>query len=139
MLYQPQEHWRRLILRSKETAEKYAQFQAENRARKEAGEDMPACAICADTGAVLEEYQYWVLMKNAFPYDRYFIQSDMLALKRHSDETGITQAERAELVELKKKLANTHDHILENLPKQQSIPHHYHIHLITFQRPPENP
>jgi hypothetical protein len=137
MPYQPQEPWRRLMLRTKETAETYAQFQAENRARKEAGEDMHECAICADTKAVIEEYTHWVRMKNAFPYDRHFTQSDMLALKRHSDETGITQEERAELIELKKKLADTYDHILENLPKQQSIPHHYHVHLVTFPIPPE--
>jgi len=124
-------------LRTKETAENYAQHQAKNRAGKEAGETMPTCAICADTEAVLKEYTYWKVMKNAFPYDRYFTKSDMLVLKRCGNETNITAEERAELIRVKESLSETYDHILENLPKQSSIPHHFHVHLITFKKPPE--
>jgi diadenosine tetraphosphate (Ap4A) HIT family hydrolase len=135
MSYQPQDHSRRLILRTEETAANYAAHQADVRARKEAGETFPPCPICADTQSITQEYEYWVIMKNAFPYDRYFTKSDMLALKRHATEADMTPEERAELTKIKPELAETYDHILENLPKQQSIPGHYHVHLVTVQKP----
>lgn len=128
---QPQEHCRRLLLRTEETARRYEEAQVEKRAGG-------GCRLCADTESIAE-YQYWRLMPNRFPYDRFFAKSDMLVLKRHSDERGLTEAEKAELFTLKNEvLADQYDHLFENLPKQKSIPHHFHLHLVTPKRTEAN-
>jgi diadenosine tetraphosphate (Ap4A) HIT family hydrolase len=128
MQQQPQEHWRRLLLRTEEVAKNYEAAQ-KNR--------LPGngCRLCNDS-ETLAEYEYWRVMPNAFPYDRYFTKSDMLVLKRHTDELGLTDAEYKELLQLKSTvLMHEYDHLLDNLPKQKSIPHHCHFHLISFKRP----
>ncbi len=127
MTYRSLPPWRTLLLRTEATARAYE-------ARKRQKNCDGLCALCADHDT-LEEYTHWRRMPNAYPYDRYFTHSDMLVLKRHSDERGLNENERAELIELKGKLSETYDHFLENLPKQASIPHHYHIHLVTFKHP----
>jgi hypothetical protein len=75
-------------------------------------------------------------MPNKFPYDRYFAKSDMLVLKRHDDERGVTKEEREEYFKLKSEvLGDEYDSVLDYLPKQKSIPHHTHLHLIKIKRP----
>jgi len=127
MSYQKQEAWRRLILRTEETARAYEAHQKEKCGTG-------TCYLCTDPNTI-EAYAHWRRIPNAYPYDRYFVKSDMLVLKRHSDERGLSNEEREELTTLKETLSGDYDHLLENLPRQQSIPHHYHIHLVTFARP----
>jgi hypothetical protein len=125
---QHQEHWRRLLLRTEETAQRY-----EEALRLQ--DNHAACRLCSDTES-LEEYTYWRRMRNLFPYDRLFATSDMLVTKRHTDEQGLTSAERAELLTLKAgALGERYDSILDHLPQQKSMPHHCHFHLISFRRP----
>lgn len=125
---QKQEHWRRLLLRTEETATAYEAAQREQNS-------VGGCRLCADPDTI-EEYTHWRLMPNRFPYDRLFEKSDMLVLRRHSDEYGLTQDERRELLHLKAEvLSDRYDGFLEQLPKQRSIPHHYHVHVVTYKRP----
>lgn len=125
---QEQEHWRRLLLRTEETATNY------DEALKEKLE-IGTCRLCADLEFIVE-YQYWRLMPNKFPYDRYFSKSDMLVLKRHSDERGLTPEEREEYFQLiSGVLADQYDSMLNHLPKQKSIPHHCHFHLVKIKKP----
>jgi len=125
---QKQEHWRRLLLRTEKTATAYENAQEEQVAGS-------TCRLCADP-EVIREYEHWRLMPNRFPYDRLFSKSDMLVLRRHSDEYGIREDERAELLELKTSvLVDEYDAFLEQLPKQRSIPHHFHVHLVQYRRP----
>lgn len=125
---QKQEHWRRLLLRSEETATAYERAQ-----RAQSAND--GCRLCRDPDAIAE-YKYWRLMPNLFPYDRLFSKSDMLVLRRHSDEYGLREDERAELLQLKcGVLVDEYDALLEQLPKQRSIPHHFHVHLVQYKRP----
>lgn len=129
MAAQPQEHWRRLLLRSEATAAAYKKAQQQPK--------QSSCRLCSDQETI-STHNYWRLMPNKFPYDRYFSRSDMLVTKRHVDERGLNDAERAELLELKSTVLSTaYDLVLENLPKQSSIPHHYHVHLVTIKRPRE--
>lgn len=122
------ERWRGLLLRTEETARRYEDAQKEKR-------KYPGCRLCNDTESI-REFEHWRLMPNMFPYDRYFIKSDMLVIKRHTDERGLNEAEREEYMRLKSDvLADTYDSVLDNLPKQKSIPHHCHMHLISFKRP----
>jgi hypothetical protein len=124
---QQQEHWRRLLLRTEETAELYRKAQEENKSNNK------GCRLCNDS-ETYEDYEFWRLVPNRFPYDRFFSKSNMLITKRHTDENGITADERTELQELKLKLSECYDLIFENLPKQKSIPHHAHYHLVVIRR-----
>ena len=127
MAVQPQEHWRRLLLRTEAAAAAYERAQQQPKTGD--------CRLCSDS-ETRETYQHWRLIPNRFPYDRYFSRSDMLVTNRHVDERGLSEAERAELTELKSTvLSDTYDLVLENLPKQSSIPHHYHVHLVTLKPP----
>ena len=93
------------------------------------------CNLCNDHDSTLQEFSYFVLMKNKFPYDRYFTKSDMLVSKRHATEQELTTEERTELISIKKSLGDAYDSIIEHLPKQKSIPDHYHVHIVAFKRP----
>lgn len=109
-MQQPHEHWRRLLLRTEATATAYEEAQC---APTQGG-----CRLCADADAIME-FDHWRLMHNAFPYDRYCTKSDMLVLKRHSDERGLTHDEREELASLKDTvLRERYDALFENLPAQ---------------------
>jgi hypothetical protein len=126
MIDQP--HWRRLLLRSEEAALKY-----EESIRNHTHSNI--CNLCNDNVSTLKEFSHFKLMKNKFPYDRYFTKSDMLVSKRHVAEHELTEEERAELIAIKKSLSDSYDSIIEHLPKQKSIPDHYHVHIVEFKRP----
>ena len=126
MIDQP--HWRRLLLRSEEAASKY-----EEEIKNHAPSD--GCNLCNDEDSTIQEFTHFVLMRNKFPYDRYFTKSDMIVSKRHVTELELNQEERAELSEIKKTLSDSYDSLIEHLPKQKSIPGHYHLHVIEFKRP----
>ncbi len=131
MSTQEQEHWRRLLLRTEATADYYEKVQKEQ-------PEGDGCRLCNDP-ETYQEFKYWRLVPNRFPYDRYFSKSDMLVTKRHVDESELSQEERGELIELKSQvLIDDYDVILENLPKQKSIPHHHHIHLAKIKKPDKN-
>jgi hypothetical protein len=98
-------------------------------------QEKPGCRLCNDTESI-REFEYWRLMPNKFPYDRFCSKSDMLVTKRHTDETGLTKQEREEYFKLKSEvLVDEYDSVLDHLPKQKSIPNHCHFHLISFKRP----
>lgn len=121
------EPWRRLLLRTEASATAYEHAQATEPA-------IDGCRLCVDS-ATLTEFTHWRLMPNRFPYDRYFEVSHMLVSKRHTSETGLNTDEQAELRHLKQSaLGKGYDVIFENLPKQQSIPHHVHFHIIKLKR-----
>lgn len=130
MINQP--HWRRLLLRTEETAKRY-----EDAIASHATSGEKVCNLCADKDAVIQEFEHWVLMQNSYPYDRYFSKSNMLVTKRHTNETGLNEAEKAELLQLKNstELSEQYDSMLEHFQKQRSMPNHYHIHIIEFKRP----
>ncbi len=127
-LIQQHEPWRRLLLRTDETATKYEEAQ-------KTGPKTDGCRLCADEETI-KEFTHWRLVPNAFPYDRFFSKSEMLISKRHTDENGLNAEEIAEWRELKNTvLSDSYDLVFENLPKQKSIPHHIHYHLVEIKRP----
>ena len=127
MSTQEQPHWRRLLLRTEATAD-YYQDQIATR-------DKSICYMCEDKAAIIEAYEHWVLMKNEFPYDRYFSKSDLLVTKRHVQEPDLNEAELKELQELKNgPLSEHYDSLLTHFPKQRSIPGHHHLHIIQYKR-----
>jgi len=123
---QLQENWRRLLLRTEETAAKY---EAAQREPQQVG-----CKLCNDLETIYD-FTHWRLMPNAFPYDKYFSKSIMLVTKRHTDEANLSTAELMEFRDIKKSNALAeYDTILEQLPKRKSIPHHLHYHIVTIRR-----
>jgi hypothetical protein len=125
---QNQPEWRDLLLRTEETAKKY-------KLAKESGKPNSGCRLCDDLDTI-EEFKYWRLVPNKFPYDRYYSTSHMLQTLRHVSEAELNEEERRELFELKKGvLAERYEQVIENLPKQSSIPHHYHVHLVVIKSP----
>ncbi len=124
---QEQPHWRRLLLRSEETAARYL---ADITSRQED----ESCRLCKFE-LVIQEFEHWVLKRNKYPYDRYFERSDMLVTRRHVADTDLNQAERSELEKLKREvLCTNYDSLLEHMPAQRSIPAHAHYHLVQFKR-----
>lgn len=126
---QEQEHWRRLLLRSEETAKAYEDAQS-------LGKPEGGCRLCADSAAILQEFEHWLLMDNRFPYDRYFSKSHMLVTKRHVKEMNLNDDEEAEYEQLRYGfLAENYDSMIDHLPKQKSIPGHCHMHVVEIKRP----
>ena len=125
---QKQPHWITATLRTEETALKYE----EEIAKRTSDSGCPLCLFETQ----VKEFDNWVLMKNKFPYDRYFTKSDMLVPKRHVGENQLNDIEIAELGRLKKEvLYLDYDSIIEHFPGPKSIPEHFHYHLVQYKRP----
>lgn len=88
------------------------------------------CPLC--DAPTIESYIHWIKIENIYPYDAIAIQHDMLITKRHIGyDRELSDEERAELSNLKESTLNeTYAMIMEALPKNRSIPGHYHLHLI---------
>lgn len=92
--------------------------------------DADPCALCE--GKALQQFTYWKIMPNAFPYDRIADKHDMLVSLRHAAEAEITPEEWAEYHKLKRAVLNDeYDYLIEATHKAKSIPGHFHIHLLT--------
>ena len=107
--------------------ESEAKYQAEREART-AGR----CPMCE--APVIEEWKYWKIIKNEYPYDLVAEKHDLLVLKEHSDT--ITRNAWIELNESKYifEFAPYEYHcVIENMPVRQSVPGHFHYHLIRYK------
>lgn len=112
-------------LRTPETEAKYA-------ADKAAGGLDGACIICGREA--LQDFAYWKIVTNAFPYDKIAKTHHMLATKEHITWAEISPEAWAELEQIKKSAINSNYHlILENTPKAMTIPAHFHMHLIIIK------
>lgn len=104
--------------------------QTEESYQKRRGENTP-CPFCAEDS--LYSWEAWKIVKNEFPYDNLAEKHDILTLKAH--ERDMNNKEYSELKEIKKlKFIGEYDCILENLPHSQSVPEHFHLHLIRWKR-----
>lgn len=102
----------------------------------ESGEynDPTLCHICE--AASVTEFAHWRIIKNKFPYDEIARRHDMIVPKRHTVEDGLTTAELEEFVELKKTHINdVYQMIMESVPKNKSLPEHFHLHLLQIKTP----
>ncbi len=83
------------------------------------------------------EFKHWVIVENQFPYDAIATVSHMLATKRTVplDWKFLNEEEVQEFSELQETYLNEHYDVLwENLPKGQTIPGHFHLHLLVLKR-----
>lgn len=83
---------------------------------------------------LIQEWQYWVLVKNRFPYDMAFSKHDLLVTKRKVSEDELSEEEKAELEKIIPSLEGKYDSRLINYPSKLSVKDHFHIHLLKFKK-----
>lgn len=101
----------------------------ENKAKHE------ECFFCSSPA--VRDFRLWKLIENEFPYDAVAEKHYLLAPKRHfASVDDMNQYERHELQEIRDQLESEKefDCILENLARGRTVPDHYHLHLIQWQR-----
>lgn len=109
--------------RTKEMHEKYESERADVIEKE-------GCPMCSTSS--MQEFEHWRIVKNIYPYDAVAATHDMLITKRHlSKDTELSSKELEELFRLKATVLNdSYTFIMEALPKNKSIPGHFHFHLI---------
>ncbi len=86
--------------------------------------------------AVIEEWLFWKLIDNRFPYDAVFQVHRMLIPKRVVAEWGdLSTLEKAQFEEIKQQYrdSNEYDLIFENFGKRRSVTAHWHEHLAIYK------
>jgi len=111
-------------LRTKTTDMAYAEHRRNN--------PDPPCILC-DQDLLIKEYKYWVLLKNRYPYDAVAKRSSMLTTRRHiMYEKELTHEEYQEYLEIKAELFKEYSCVIENAPKNKTIPMHAHYHFLEY-------
>ena len=83
----------------------------------------------------IREWQHWALINNSYPYTFAYKIHHLLIPKREVPETELNDEEHQELLLIYQELGREkiYDCRLVNFTKKQSIPHHYHIHLMAYK------
>ncbi|MCD8528164.1 MAG: HIT domain-containing protein [Candidatus Pacebacteria bacterium] len=117
------------------TPETEARYFAQRKLRMEQPDRYPPFSpTLADA---LREFDHWFIVENDFPYDAIATTHHLIFTKRHIpfEWALLNQAERDELEHLKKTVFATEYEVLyENLPKGQTVPTHFHLHLLILKR-----
>ena len=82
---------------------------------------------------IVNDFKYWTIVKNEFPYDAVATRHDLLIPKREiQDIFGISLVEQQELKEIWKQLKRSHkyDFLLVPLPWSQTFKSKIHFHLL---------
>ena len=108
------------------TEETQLLYQTERQADVKSGNVCPLC----NTKSIIE-FDHWRIIPNRYSYDAIAKQHDMLIPLRHTSGDDLTEDELTELNSLKHTVINDkYKYVMESLPKQKSIPGHWHLHLI---------
>lgn len=86
---------------------------------------------------LIKEFKYWVIIENEFPYDAVATTSHLISTKREIalDWSLLNKEEWEEFKSIKEEyLKNNYDAIWENFPSGQTIPGHFHLHLVVLKR-----
>ena len=114
-----------IALRKPETQDKYDKH-------KMTEAFMQKCVLCHASS--LQDFRFWKIIKNDFPYDVITDVHHMLVPVRHSIEPDLTDEEREEFREIKNSYLEMHyGGMYENMHGGQTIPAHMHIHLFVFK------
>lgn len=96
--------------------------------------DYHAFIFDSEDREVLEEYRYWFITPNDFPYDRIALSHDLLIPKRiFSNLEEAKEDEYVELLEVKKEISGDYDLCVETLGDNRSINRHFHYHLLELR------
>lgn len=112
-------------LRTTETWERYVE-----------GKKREDCFICAGD-LMVTEWEHWVIVENAYPYDAVADTHVLLCPRRHvSREEDLQHQEFRELQVILRHIekAGYFDFIGKNFPVAQSQPAHLHYHLFHWKR-----
>ncbi len=85
----------------------------------------------------IKEFKYWLIIENEFPYDAIAELHHMLVPKRSVafDWDLLSREELEEYNFIRKEyLPELYELIWENLPKNRTIPEHFHVHLLRLKR-----
>ena len=76
----------------------------------------------------------WQIVPNNFPYDAVAEKHDLLVAPRHVDFESLTKGELYDMRQMIKEItaSEAYDAILWNTPKNQTVPGHFHIHLLRW-------
>jgi len=94
-------------LRSLETETKYQGFLSRPK------EDQ--CFLCRAKPII--EFEHWKIVENEYPYDGVGTMSHILATKQHKKEEDFTDEEKKELIQIKNKIKESYDMIIETVAK----------------------
>lgn len=112
------------LLRTDEMENKYHEHRKTNTSG--------VCALCINKP--IQEFKYWKIMKNNFPYNIIASKHDMIVTKRHVKEDDLNIEEIEELNSIKNSvLHKEYDFIMEATYKVKSIPNHHHMHLVNIK------
>jgi len=84
---------------------------------------------------IVQEYRYWYIIKNRFPYDTMVRVNDMLVSKRAvSTFKELKADEITEYSQILEELteSKSYDARIENFPHVKSVTQHIHIHLVCW-------
>ena len=107
-------------------SEKSAKIYEQHLSSIDLANDCPHCQREA-----IKSFEHWKIIKSNFPYDRIAKEHLLLVTLEHKKTSELSDAELAELHKIKQTEIPEHiTHIIDVLPKRQSVPNHTHIHLI---------
>ncbi len=122
----------RTFVRTRETMDGYIEKMIERRDLS-----LPMNPFLDWKQSVIKEFEHWVIIENEFPYDAIATVHHMIATKREVafDWRLLTKEEEKEIEFLKETYLNqNYDVVWENLPKGQTIPGYFHLHLLVLKR-----
>lgn len=91
-------------------------------------------SISFDLSHPLMNFNLWAIIPNAFPYDLVTRKHHLLVPKRKiTSFADMTDAELLELRDIKLRLDQDYNCIMENLFNEKSIKDHLHLHLIEWK------
>lgn len=115
-----------LVLRRKETYDKYMELIASGALAKR-------CGICNEK--LIKDFKYWKIVDNRFPWNRIAEVHHMIIPKRHITYEKLNKAEKEEYQKIRSKyLDKQYDLIAEATLKKKSIKGHLHLHLIILRK-----
>jgi diadenosine tetraphosphate (Ap4A) HIT family hydrolase len=117
-----------LTLRTIEEEKTYREWKKKN--------DPNSCPFC-NRDLLRKEFKYWIILENRFPYSLISEKHHLLSIKRHIKNLDeLTLDEGVELESILYQINTNqidYDMISYNVPKRQSVPFHFHLHLIKLK------
>ena len=83
----------------------------------------------------LQDFVYFYIVKNAFPYDSVFALSDMLISRRkfaHVWEMNVLEHEEYMSILERLNRSGIYSVVMDNFDNGRSVPGHFHVHLLRY-------
>ncbi len=91
------------------------------------------CSLCTKDKSI-KKFKHWRIVENRFPYDLIAKTHHIIISSRHVVYDKLNKAEKKELDLIKSTYIQIkYQMFMEATKKRQSVPEHFHIHLIVFK------